>query len=240
MTQTRLFMRVEVTMKREGMKTSTLVSGGSALPTGCRAVRQKGRPSSPSVPLFGCRTVMEVLGTGTAQPWCSAPWWIRQWMALSCHLLNTFYPIAHGIPTALQHQLGQEQCSPQCAWDGHGHPILPPAETPGSPRDASPPWGTRGMEQGERHRPNHLLIPTKASEKKDGQVRKPNTFFACYLPRTRICGAAQGAHPAHPPASPRSRTARGRGISFSQSHFRSVSVSRTKAASPLQLVSWQS
>lgn len=36
-------MRVEVTMKREGMKTSTLVSGGSALPAGCRAVEAGGQ-----------------------------------------------------------------------------------------------------------------------------------------------------------------------------------------------------
>lgn len=42
-------------MEREGTRASTLASGGSALPTGSRAVGQEGGPSS--VPPFLCRTV---------------------------------------------------------------------------------------------------------------------------------------------------------------------------------------
>lgn len=57
MTQTRLFVRKEVTIECEGTRASTLASGGSALPTGRRAVGQEGGPSSPSVPPFLCRTV---------------------------------------------------------------------------------------------------------------------------------------------------------------------------------------
>lgn len=130
-------------------------------------------------------------------------------MASSCRLLNTFYPVAHSIPTALQ--FGQEQCSPRCSWDGHGPPILPPAETLGSPKDPNPARGTQGMEQGEQHCPNHLPIPTQALEKKGSRVRNPNVFF-CLLPASNAplwsctgCGA-RGSHPARsPPASPPSR-----------------------------------
>lgn len=96
-----------------------------------------------------------------------------------------------------------------------GRPWPPHPSSCRNPRQPQGCQPCRGTEQGEQHHPNHFLIPTKASEKKDGQVRKPNTFFACSLPQMHICelqrvqGAgcwAQGAHPTRtPPASPHSR-----------------------------------
>lgn len=134
----------------------------------------------------------------TAQPQCSATWQTRLWMAAS---LNTLHPIAHNIPAA--HQLRQEQC----VWNGHGpRPSFCRAQ-------AALPRGRRGMEQGEQHRPNHLLIPHKASR---------NVIFACNLSQMHCAVCPPHAHPTC--LSPTAGTARGSSSSFTQSHFGSVSV----------------
>lgn len=62
----------------------------------------------------------------------------------------------------------------------------------------SPALGIQGMEQGEQHRPNHLLIPHKASK---------NVIFACNLSRMHCAVCPPHAHPTC--LSPTVGTARG-------------------------------